>query len=201
MKTFTSILVSIALLASLSACNFLSNEFGNIKSAFNGREAVVQTYDEESNIVDRIEGKSIDIGSEDEFATKDKEGNVTKKSGVISYTVGGKSAVHVGSSLIMREKGIVDVFDEYTKTVDIHNQDRSVPFINQMVNSVKNLTTGQKFLVLIRSQSGKPLATFAGNDISYFATDVDKSTMFLIDGKALFIYRCDFSVYDLSLLK
>ncbi|MCM3273784.1 DUF5052 family protein [Paenibacillus elgii] len=56
-------------------------------------------------------------------------------------------------------------------------------------------------LILIRSQSGQPLATFVGNKVSYFATDIDKSTAFLIDGKYLFIYRCDYTIYDLSLLK
>jgi hypothetical protein len=69
-----------------------------------------------------------------------------------------------------------------------------------MVNGVKNLTTGQKLLILIRSQTGKPLATFAGKDVSYFTTDIDKSTGFIIDGKYLFVYRCDYTVYDLALL-
>lgn len=190
-----------ALVVTLTSCNWLSNSFGNLKSAWKGRDAIIQTYDEDSNIIDRVEGNSIDIGSEDIFSTKDKDGNTTKKSGVITFTVGGKSMMHVGSSLIMREKGIVDVFDEYSKKVDIENNDRSVPFINRMIHSVQNYTTGQKFLILIRSQTGKPLATFVGNDVSYFATDIDKSTMFLIDGKALFIYRCDYTVFDLSLLK
>lgn len=188
------------LVLSLTSCNLFSNSVGNLKSFLKGREVVIQTYDEDSNIIDRIEGKSVHISSEDIFSEKDSEGNTTKKSGVINFTIGGNSMIHVGSSLIMREKGIVDVFDEYAKTVDIENHDRSVPFINKMVNDLKNLTTGQKYLVLIRSQTGKPLATFVGNDVSYFATDIDKSTMFLIDDKALFIYRCDYTVFDLSLL-
>ncbi|MBP1309019.1 hypothetical protein JOD82_002039 [Paenibacillus sp. 1182] len=199
-KKICIFMVLVALIALIAGCNIFSHSFSNLKSAWKGREAVIQTYDEESNIIDRVEGKSIDIGSEDMFSTTDSEGNTTEKSGVISFTVGGKSMMHVGSSLIMREKGIVDVFDEYSKTMEFKNQDRSTPFINRMVNSVKNLTTGKQFLILIRSQTGKPLATFVGNDVSYFPTDVDKSTMFLIDGKALFIYRCDYTVFDLSLL-
>jgi hypothetical protein len=196
---FFSLIVSV--IVSLSGCNFLSNEFGNFKSAWKGRAVEITTYDEDSQPIDEIAGKSVHISSEDIFETKDKDGNTTKKSGVINFTVDGKSVIHVGSSLIMREKGIVDVFDEYAKTVDINNRGRSVPFLNKMVNSMKNFTTGQKFLILVRSQSGKPLATFVGNDISYFATDIDKSTMFNIDNKALFIYRCDYTIYDLSLLK
>ncbi|WP_432359822.1 DUF5052 family protein [Sporosarcina sp. UB5] len=35
---------------------------------------------------------------------------------------------------------------------------------------------------MIRCQSGKPLATFVGDNVSYFETDIDKSTGVLIDG-------------------
>lgn len=200
-KTGILAIVLIMIVSLLSGCNFLSNEFGKLKDAFAGRTAVIQSYDEDSNIIDRVEGKSISIGAEDKFATVDKDGNTTKKSGVLSLTVGGKSVVHVGSSMIIAEKGLTNVFEEFAKTTDIKNNDRSVPFVNRMVNSVKNLTTGQNFVILIRSQSGTPLATYVGNDVSYFATDVDKSTGFIIDGKYLFVYRCDYTVYDLSLLQ
>ncbi len=195
------VLVLVITLALVSGCNVFEQDFSNIKSAFKGREAVIQTYDEESNIIDRVTGKSVDISPENKFAIADKEGTTVEKSSVINLTVGGKSMLHVGSSLIMREQGLVDVFDEYAKTVDVTNHDRSVPFINRMVNEMKNLTTGQRFLIMIRSQSGKPLATFVGNDVSYFATKIDKSTMFRIDDKALFVYRCDYTIIDLSLLQ
>jgi hypothetical protein len=193
------LVLSISLM--LSGCSLLENEVGKMKSAFKGREAIIQTYDEESNIIDRIEASSIDIGPEDMFATKDSNGVTIKNSGVLSITVGGKPMMHVGSSLILAEKGLTNVFEEYAKKADIRNNDRSVPFLNRMVNSVENLTTGKQLLILIRSQSGKPLATYVGNNVSYFSTDVDKSTGLLIDEKYLFIYRCDYSIYDLSLLR
>lgn len=200
-KTGLIAIILILLVSVLSGCNLVAQKFGNLKDTFTGRSVIMQSYDEESNIIDRIEAKSVSIGAEDKFATVDKDGNKTKKSGVLSLTVGGKSVVHVGSSMIIAEKGITNVFEEYAKTTNIKNNDRSVPFVNRMVNSVKNLTTGQNFAILIRSQTGKPLATYVGNDISYFATDVDKSTGFIIDGKYLFVYRCDYTVYDLSLLQ
>lgn len=200
MKSFR-VVILIVVLALLSGCNLLGQRFSDINSAFRGRQAVIQTYDEESNIIDRVTGKSIDLAPENKFAVKDSKGETVEKSGVISFTVGGKSMIHVGSSLIMREEGLEDVFDEYAKTVDVKNLDRSVPFINRMVNELKNKTVGQRYLLMIRSQTGKPLATFVGNDVSYFATQIDKSTMFRIDDKALFVYRCDYTIIDLSLLQ
>jgi hypothetical protein len=190
----------VSLLLLTTGCNWFSNEMGIMKSALKGREAIIQTYDEESNIIDRVEGKSIDIGADGSFEITDNEGSTVQKSGVMNITVGGKTMMHVGSSLILSEKGLTNVFEEYAKTTNLANNDRSIPFVNKMVNSVKNLTSGQKLLILVRSQSGKPLATFVGNDVSYFTTDIDKSTGFLVDGKYLFIYRCDYTVYDLSLL-
>lgn len=192
--------VTIMIAVSLSGCNFLANEFGKLKSMFKGREAIIQTYDEESNIIDRIEGASIDIGANKSFEIRDSEGNVVEKSGVLSITVDGKTMMHVGSSLILAEKGLRDVFREYQQTVNIRNDGGSVPIVNRMINSMKNLTAGQKLMILVRSQSGKPLATYVGNNVSYFSTEIDKSTGFIIDGKYLFIYRCDYTIYDLSLL-
>lgn len=200
-KRLIFIAVSVACTIILNGCALLKNEAGKMKESFKGREAIIQTYDEESNIIDRVEGKSISVSTEDKFSIKDKEGKTTSQSSVISLTVGGKSMVHVGSSLILYEKGLTDVFNEYAKKVDINSLDRSAPFVNRMVNDMKNITSGNSRIVLIRSQSGKPLATFAGNKVSYFATGIDKTTGILIDGKYLFIYRCDYTIYDSELLR
>jgi hypothetical protein len=189
------------LVFALSGCNLLGQGLSDIRSAFKGREAVIQTYDEESHIIDRIAGKSIDIAPENKFAISDSDGNTVEKSAVVNLTIGGKSMLHVGSTLIMYEQGLVDVFDEYAKTVDVMNMDRSTPFVSRMVNKMHNLTDGKKYLILIRSQTGKPLATFVGNSVSYFATKIDKSTMFYVDGKSLFVYRADYTILELSLLQ
>lgn len=199
-KRIIFLIASIICSVALNGCALLKNEAGKMKESFRGREAIIQTYDEESNIIDRVEGKSISVSTEDKFTIIDKEGKTTSQSSVISLTVGGKSMVHVGSSLILYEKGLTDVFNEYAKKVDINSLDRSTPFVNRMVNDMKNITSGNNRIILIRSQSGKPLATFAGNKVSYFATGIDKTTGILIDGKYLFIYRCDYTIYDSELL-
>ena len=201
MRKWTVLIVLLVSCLTLSGCNWFSNELGKFERALKGQEVIIQTYDEESNIIDRIEGTSVSINADDAFDLTDAEGNTVEKSSVINLTIGGKSMLHVGSSLILREKGLTDVFDEYSKNVDIENQDRSVPFLNSMLNDFKNLTTGKSKVILIRSQSGKPLATFIGDEVSYFATDIDKSTGLIIDDQYLFIYRCDYTIYDLELLE
>lgn len=195
---FISVILSAIIV--LSGCNWLEMKFGNIKEQFVGRELTIQTYDENSQLIDRVQGKSVSIEADDNFSLEDADGNTVEKSSVLNITVGGKQMLHVGSSLIAYEDGLEDLFDIYSQTVDLSNFDRSVPFINRMVNDLANYTTGKDKVVLIRSQSGQPLATFAGEDVSYYATEMDKSTGLLIDGHYLFIYRCDYTIYDTSLL-
>lgn len=192
--------ITIVITVMLTGCTFWDNEVGKMKEALKGREATIQTYDDESKIIDKINGKSISISQDKKFNITDSEGNTTKQSKVLDITVGGKEMIHVGSSLVLYEDGLNDIFNDYTKTVKIDNIDRSVPLINTMVNNIKNFTSGKSKIVLIRSQSGKPLASFAGNKVGCFATGVPSSTGIQIDGKYLFIYRCDYTIYDTDLL-
>ena len=198
---FSVFAVIIAATLVLSGCNWLQYKIGSLKEQFVGRELTIQTYDENSQMIDRVQGKSVSIEADDDFSLKDVNGNTVEKSSVLNITVGGKQMLHVGSSLIAYEDGLENIFEEYVQKVDLNSFDRSVPFINRMVNDLQNLTTGKEKIILIRSQSGQPLATFAGDDVSYFATEIDKSTGIMIDGKYLFIYRCDYTIYDLALLK
>ena len=199
-RKFSFFAVMMAAMLVLSGCNWLEYKIGSLKEQFVGRELTVQTYDENSQMIDRVQGKSVSIEADEDFSLKDANGDTVEKSSVLNITVGGKQMLHVGSSLIAYEDGLQNIFEEYVQKVDLNSFDRSVPFINRMVNDLQNLTTGKEKVVLIRSQSGQPLATFAGNDVSYFATDIDKSTGIMIDGKYLFIYRCDYTIYDLALL-
>lgn len=201
MKKIMSISLVAVLILTLAGCNWFEKKLGDLKEALVGREMIIQSYDENSQLIDRVQGKSVSIKADDEFELTDVDGNVVEKSSVLNITVGGNEIIHVGSSLISHELGLENIFDVYTKSVDLDNFDRSVPFVNRMVNELKNYTTGKDKIILIRSQSGQPLATFAGDDVSYYSTDIENSTALLIDGEFLFIYRCDYTIYDTELLQ
>jgi hypothetical protein len=200
MKLF-KMLTMVLIILILTSCTTGKYALNSLEAALKGRVATISTYDENSQIIDRIEGKSISVASDDKFKITDKEGNTIAKSGVLSVTVGGKTMIHVGSSLIIADKELPDVFNEFSKKVDIKNFNRSIPIINRLVNDMKNYTVGQKLLILVRSQNGTPVASFVGNEVGYFATDIDKSTALVVDGKSLFIYRCDYTIYDLALFQ
>ncbi|MEG2707781.1 MAG: DUF5052 family protein [Vagococcus sp.] len=184
----------------LSGCTDLLNWGKDFKQDFKGLDMVIQTYDNNSQLIDSIKGKSVKIEKDTTFDRKDSDGETRKESKVLSITVGGENMTHVGSSLIAYEEGMTNVFEEYAKTVTIDNQDKSVPMLNSMVNEFKNDFTGKSKTILIRSQNGSPLATFTGDNIRLSDTEVPSSTNFLVDGERLFVYRCDYTVYDNKLL-
>lgn len=199
-KLLKTLSVLVLLTVSLSGCTDLLNWGKDFKQDFKGLNMVIQTYDNDSQLIDSIKGKSVKIEKDTTFDRKDSEGETRKESKVLSITVGWENMTHVGSSLIAYEDGMINVFEEYAKTVKIDNQNKSVPMLNSMVNEFQNDFTGKSKTILIRSQNGSPLATFTGDSIRMSDTDVPSSTNFLIDGKRLFVYRCDYTVYDNKLL-
>jgi len=205
MKTTRRVHIILALTLSLalclSGCNLFASDITQLKSATQGLDMIVSSYDQDGNKIDQIRGVSVDISPDSQFAITDSEGKTVEKSAVLNLTVGGHKMVHVGSTLLAYDSTLEDLIDVFAQTVDIENLDRSTPFINRLVHSLENLTTGKSMLILVRSQSGAPIATFAGNSVSYFSTGIDKSTSLLIDGKPLFIYRSDYTIYELALLR
>lgn len=50
------------------------------------------------------------------------------------------------------------------------------------------------------AQDGLPVATYTGDTVEIFSTNVPKSTWFQVDGKMLFAYRADYTIIDNALL-
>lgn len=183
----------------MNGCTSVQMTAAELEAKLKGLDVTIRTFDEESQVIDRISGTSVMIERDTTFDTHNSEGS-NKDSSVVKITIGKNEMKHVGSSLILAETGMYDVFDEYAKTVDITNQERGVPTLNSMVNSFKNITSGKAKTILIRSQNGQPLATYVGDSVASFAVDIPKTTAFLVDGKVLIVYRCDYTVYDTALL-
>lgn len=196
MKKKIAMLLTVSVVFILAGCQDLNIFVKGFEQSFSGLEMTINTYDEESQVIDKIIGKSIKIERDSKFDTNSE----TNNSSVIQVTIGDKELHHVGSSMIVAENGLNNVFEQYATKVDIQNMQHGVPIINSLVNDFKNSFTGKEKLILIRSQNGTPLETYAGSNVSLYSTDVPKSTGLLVDGKYLFVYRCDYTIYDLALL-
>lgn len=190
-KKFMIILVSMLV---LSGCQDIRYFFKGFEQSWRGLDMVVQTYDVQSQLIDRIEGNSVSIKRDDKF-----DSDTESDSQVLNITVGSYEMHHVGSTLIAHEVGLTNYFEDFAQKVDLENMDRAIPFVNRFFNTYRNSFTGKSKIILIRSQQGVPLATFIGNNVSLYSTDVPKSTGIIIDGYYLFIYRADYTIYDAGL--
>lgn len=200
LRQILSVLLILTTTLSLSGCASIQMTYKDLESKLYGLPVTIRTFDEESNVIDKIRGTSVAVMRDSTFDTRDGEGKSKSDSSVIQISIGKNMINHVGSSLIMAEDGLEDIFEEYSQTVDVKNFDRGTPFINFMVNDFKNITTGKSKVILIRSQNGTPLATYMGNSVSLFSSDIPKTTVLLVDGHVLMIYRCDYTIYDTELL-
>ena len=194
-------LVLVFSLFSLSACQSIQNWWKNTKEEWIGLEMTVRTFDESSQLIDEMSGKSLSIERNAEFDSVDAEGNSKADSSVLKVTIGQYEMDHVGSSLIAAEEGLEDLFAKYQKTVAVEEDGKAIPVVNRMVSQLKNDFTGKAKVILIRSQNGTPLATYAGDKVSLYTSDAPKTSELLIDGKRLIIYRCDYTIYDRELLE
>ena len=194
------ILIALISMISMQGCTLMEDSLLSFKSSVKGLPMSIQTYSDSGKLLDKITGESVDFASDNRFALY-SNGETVEKSTVINATVGGEPLVNVGTTLIAYDQAMENVFDRYAKTVDINNLDRSTPILNHMVNMFKNDFSGNSYLILVKSQTSEPIATFVGKEIRYSPTSIDKSTSFLIDGKRLFLYRCSYSMYSLKLLE
>lgn len=185
----------------LVGCQSVTNWFKKAQAEWLGLEMTVRTYDENSQMIDQMKGKSLSIARNADFDSVDGEGNSKADSPVLKITLGKYEIDHVGSSLIAAEDGLEDLFLKYQETATSEDQRPSVPILNRMVAKFQNQVSGKSKIILIRSQNGTPLATYAGNKVSLYASDAPKTSELLIDGKRLIIYRCDYTIYDRELLE
>lgn len=199
-KKWFVLIAGLMVAMTLGGCALLDDFGSDIRQQWQGLPLTLQTYDYNAQKIDEIKGKSLAISRDTQFDEKDEDGETTNESKVMKITVGKHLMRHVGSSLISYQDGLTNVMDEYPKKIKAIDDTRSVPFINRFVHAAKDNFSGSKYVILIRSQTGKPIATFAGDHVRVSNTDVPSSTNLLIDGKRLFVYRCDYSIYEKNML-
>lgn len=92
--------VAAAIIATLfavaSGSQFLKFNFSDLKSKLNGREVTIRTFDEASQVIDRISGKSVMIERDTKFDSSNSDGGSNKDSSVLKITIGKNEMTHVG---------------------------------------------------------------------------------------------------------
>ena len=102
-----------------------------------------------------------------------------------------KTIYHYGSPLIIEEVGVDNVFDK--ESYDIVGQ----PYINYLKENYKD----KKSIVMVQAQDYTPIAAYVGNEVKLSSvSNIPGSAMITIDGKKLFLYKTNYSIYDSDLV-
>lgn len=197
-KRLLAACLALVLLPLLSSCSMISDYTLDLKSKLVGIPFTVSTYDYDGQKIDQIKGKSVQIETYKPMSKKNSSGDEQSK--VIDVEFGGQQMIHVGSSLIANE-GLRNYEDTFSKKVTITDKQRSIPVLSIMYNNFRNDWLSKGKVIMIRSQAGKPIAVYAGNKVRVSATDMPSTTQINVDGHRLFIYRCDYSIYDMETIK
>lgn len=197
------VILAVVATLTLSGCAGAAMTFEDFNRSWKGIPATITSYDQQGEVIDRIVGKSLQVSLDKRFTTTsvDSAGTITSIPGdVMLISVGESHMSHVGSTMIWEEDG-VNAIAGANGRVNITSVEAGTPWLNDLLEYNKNLWEGGAKTILIRSQDGKPIAVYAANEVEVVGTAVPKSTMFRLDGKRLFVYRADYSVYDTNLLQ
>jgi len=195
----SAVLATVLTVFILAGCAGLSAFGEEINRAFNGVSATMTTYNEDGELIDKVHGTSFRITRDTRFDTSNSDGTSKNDSSVLMISLGDNHISHVGSTLVLAQDGLTAVADAEA-SVEFSNNEPGTPWLNNLFEYHRNLWQGKGKTILIRSQNGTPIAVYAGSEVEILATDVPKSTWFRVDGKYLFVYRADYTVYDNDLL-
>lgn len=195
----TAIIATAVAVATLASCAGLSAFGEEFNRALKGVSATMTTYNENGELIDKVNGESFQVSRDTRFDTTNSDGTSKNDSSVLMISLGSNHISHVGSTLVLAQDGLITVAGG-TTAVDLTNTDPGMPWLNNLFEYNRNMWAGKGKTILIRSQSGSPIAVYAGDQVEILATDVPKSTWFRVDGKYLLVYRADYTVYDNELL-
>lgn len=206
-KISGALIISIALLTSLtfSACDIFSDTTtmsgtteDGVKLTFNA-----MLYDNRGNNYLTVKGNTFDI-KPNKIAQHgyDSDGNYVKyyeTSSIVSVTIDGHKIDTCGSTILFKDTRIEMIpLDADIGSISENNVDYTT-----LSKWYKNdhADSDTKQLVLIQSQDGYNIGVCKAKNIDWEVCEkLPKTTRLDIDGKELYIHRCNFTVIDISLL-
>ena len=203
---FKILLTAGTALTILSGCSFafFGNEVNEMSGSIFGNEYHANFYSNNGEKFMEMSGEKIDLSSnivEEAVYTGDGWGYVESMSSVVTITIDGNDVQSCGSTVIFCEDGLNAEVDFNTTKIE-SNADSVLDntIISKTVNKYKNYF-GKSRVVVIQSQLGNPICAYSGDDVYWeVCKDLPKTTKLMIDGKALYIHRANFQIFDKELL-
>jgi len=191
----------------LSGCAAVQSGINDLNGNITGNTYTIDEFDHMGNLTTQMYGKKINIkGNIVESLSVTSEGKYIKNkelSSVLTITIDGHEVESCGNTLIFYEDGLKPevAFSPITYVESSADGILDNTVIAGRINKVKNMF-GKSRIVVIKSQLGNPIYAFSGDEVYWeVPDDLPKFTKLMIDGKALYIHRSDYDIYDKDLLK
>lgn len=200
------IILTVVLALMLSGCSLIRSKLNDLKGSITGNTYTIDTFDNTGNLQAQMHGENIGIdGNVIESYSFNSSGERIRNydlSSVITITVDGHEMESCGDTLVFYEDGLKPdvVFEPITNIEASSDGILDMKMISGRINKVKNMF-GKSRIVVIKSQLGNPIYAFSGDNVYWeIPNDLPKFTKLMIDGKALYIHRSNFQIYDKAML-
>ena len=205
LKLISVVLVSVIL---LPGCSLFQSKLKTLKEDLIGIRFNIGFYDNQGESILDIHGDKVSVTTNYiKSTTVDSDGKKStnyENSSVITITVDGHNLEQTGNTVIFAEDGLIPLLD-FNLPEKIQESgdggDGYVAIIDRYLNRYKNYF-GTPKIVVIMSQLGEPIVAYGGSDVYWEIPDnLPKTTKLIIDGKALYIHRANYILFDTELLK
>ena len=203
-KKVLCLMLVLVTMFSLSGCSWLDSQIKDIKGELIGNSFDISIYDNFGNNTLNISGDKVQVDANTvKVKSVDSDGNWSttyEMSSVISNTIDGNNMEQVGNTVIYAERGLNKITD-FELPTDIETSGGTFNLLDRNINDIKNLI-GTPKVVVISSQLGVPIAVYGGDKVYYeIPDDLPKMTKLIVDGKALYIHRANYTILDTNMIK
>lgn len=198
-------LVAVLPFVTASACE---KKIDDIMRVLGSTPGTFYNYGADGQVVFEARCRSLDFSRDTEYDRYNVEGSKIEDSSVVRVSCGDNLFSTVGFTSVYITDGAMDNLmanSQQFYDLKIKNNDRGIPLINYLWRDIKDKFVGTARIAQICDQNNNPLLAFASEQVTGYATSVDKSTMFKLDDKNndgyVWISRGSYTVVDTALLK
>ena len=208
-RIFAMVVAIVTLTMSLTGCALFESRVNDLRGDLAGVSYRAEFYDNSGNLNMVTTGERISITgnkvSERGYDSSGSSITTYSLSSVVTITIDGKQMITCGDTVIFAEDGMKKEVDFGLEDIGEINSNGSGEFgeytsIARFVNNYKN-AFGKPMVVVIQSQLGVPICAYSGEEVFWEVCEtLPKTTKLMIDGKALYIHRANFKIFDKRLL-
>lgn len=188
MKNKWKIMLVVVLIIALTGCTAIKSQFKDLSAEWVGLERTFVVYDDNGNETMSVTGSNTDM-------------QPSEVDNVIMIEVDGSRWQHVGSTMIAYEEGLDNLVEDYNESLNLSGDGSGITSIDKALNSFFSTTKGLKRVIIIKTQTGIPIAVYEGDKVLVEESSLPQTTKILIDDKRLHVYRADLEIIEKSLFK